>query len=196
MPHGGHKFDPTHRAHLDAPDRRGYLDPERILGAFAVGPGLHLADVGAGTGFFALPAARLVGPAGRVYAIDQAEAMLEELRARAPAASGILEVVPSTEDRIPLPDGSVDVAFLACVLHELDGPGTLRECARILRPGGRLAVVDWMKKAQDIGPPREHRLSEVEAAEVLREAGFHVSRTFPAGPHHYGIEARAEPRRG
>lgn len=196
MPHGGHKFDPAHRAHLDAPERREYLDPERILDAFAVGPGLRLADVGAGTGFFALPAARRVGPSGRVYAVEQAEAMIEDLRARAPAAAGNLEVVPSAEDRIPLPDRSVDVAFLACVLHELDGPGTLLECARILTPGGRLAVVDWMKKDQDIGPPREHRLSESEATAVLRAAGFRVERTFPAGPHHYGLEARREPRKG
>ncbi|OGS60030.1 MAG: hypothetical protein A3K59_08840 [Euryarchaeota archaeon RBG_19FT_COMBO_69_17] len=195
MPHGGHKFDPAHRAHLDAPERREYLDPERILDAFAVGPGLRLADVGAGTGFFALPAARRVGRSGRVYAIDLTEAMLEELRSRAPTAAGNLEVVPSTEDRIPLPDRSVDVAFLACVLHELDGPGTLRECARILAPGGRLAIVDWVKKDQDIGPPREHRLSESEAAAVLGAAGFRVARTFPAGPHHYGIEARPAPRR-
>lgn len=191
MPHGHRKFDPEHRAYLDSEERRGYLDPEGILEAFGVARGMRIADVGAGTGFFAIPAARRVGREGRVYAIDQAPEMISELRAKASRAEDVLEVLPSTEDRIPLPDASVDLALLACVLHELDGLGTLRECRRILRTGGRLAVVDWKKIAQDVGPPLEHRLSEAEAERLLARAGFHAVRTLPAGPFHYGIEARA-----
>lgn len=189
--HGGHKFDPVHRAHLDSPERRAYLDPERILAAFRLQPGWRVADIGTGVGFFALPAARLVGPEGRVYAVDMAPEMLEDLR-RKVASGGVANVEPllSTENRVPLDNGSVDLAFLACVLHELMGAGTLRECRRILRPRGVLAVVDWKKLDQDIGPPREHRLDEAAAHAVLGDAGFTIVRTFEAGPYHYGIEAR------
>ena len=66
MGHGGHKFDPARRGYLDSPARRAYLDPEGTLRAFGLREGMIMADVGAGTGFFALPAARLVGPRGRV----------------------------------------------------------------------------------------------------------------------------------
>lgn len=191
MRHHGHKFDPVNRAHLDSDERRAYLDPDAILGAFGVGPGMIVADIGAGTGFFAIPAAKRVGAAGRVYALDLEPQMLEDLRARA-GDTGVanIGVLRSEEERIPLPDASVDIAFLACVLHELDGPGTLRECARILKPAGYLAVVDWKKIDQDIGPPMNHRLDEREARAFLQRSGFTPARTFEAGRYHYGIESR------
>ena len=187
----GHKFDAAHRAYLDSEERRSYLDPDAILGAFGVGPGFTIVDVGAGTGFFSLPAAKRVGPSGLIYAVDVESAMLEDLRGKVAAQSlSNIRILRSQEDRIPLPHASVDVAFLACVLHELDGPGTLRECARILKPAGRLAVVDWKKIDQDIGPPVEHRLSEGEARAFLERGGFAPTRTFEAGVYHYGLEAR------
>ena len=194
MPHGGHKFDSAHRACLDSPERRGYLDPDGILSTLGVGPGMVLADVGAGTGFFTFAAARRVGPGGRVFAVDLAQEMLADVRSKIAKDGGSrVEVVASTEDSIPLPDRSVDFVFLACVLHELAGPGTLRECRRILRRQGRVGVVDWHKIDQEIGPPRAHRLSEAEARALLRRAGFATERVFEAGPYHYGIEARIAP---
>jgi ubiquinone/menaquinone biosynthesis C-methylase UbiE len=188
---GGHKFNVAHRAYLDSDERRSYLDPQRIFTRFGLSKGMRVADVGAGTGFFAIPAARIVGPAGKVYAVDLVPEMLEELQAklaREPVPN--LQAVRSTEDRIPLADGSVDFAFLACVLHELDGPGTLLECRRILTPGGRLGIVDWKKEEMEFGPPVAHRLDEDEARSVLRDAGFHPVKTFEGGRYHYGIEAR------
>lgn len=191
MSGGGHKFDVTRRAHLDSEERRSYLDARAILNAFDVQPGTHLADVGAGTGFFAIPAAELVGPKGRVYALDLSAEMLADLQAklrRTPMRN--LEPLRSTEDRIPLPDAGVDFVLMACVLHELDGPGTLLEASRILRPRGRLGVVDWRKEDMEFGPPKAHRLDEDEARQVLGDAGFTPLRTFSAGVYHYGIEAR------
>lgn len=193
--HGGHKFDPASRAHLDSPERRAYLDPDRILRSFHPEPGWRIADIGAGVGFFALPAARLVGPKGRVYAVDLAPEMLEDLRRKVASAEiGNVEPLLSTEDRIPLDEGSVDLVFLACVLHELAGAGTLLECRRILKPRGALAVVDWKKMDQEIGPPREHRLDEAEARAALQDAGFKATREFDVGPFHYAIEARIATR--
>lgn len=191
MSGGGHKFDAAHRAYLDSEERRSYLDPPAILRAFAVRAGMRLADVGSGTGFFALPAAAIVGPKGRVFAVDLSAEMLEDLRGklrRAPERN--VEAVRSTEDRIPLPDASVDFVLMACVLHELDGPATLLEARRILGPGGRLGIVDWKKEETEFGPPKAHRLDEDEARAVLSDAGFEPLRTFEAGAHHYGIEAR------
>lgn len=191
MRHRGHKFDAAHRAYLDSDERRSYLEPDAILGAFGVGPGCILADVGAGTGFFSIPASKRVGPSGRVYALDVQTPMLDDLREKV-TTEGLtnIRILQSQEDRIPLPQASVDVAFLACVLHELDGPGTLRECGRILKPTGCLAIVDWKKIEQDIGPPFKHRLDEGQARAFLKRSGFAPIRTFDAGRNHYGIEAR------
>lgn len=195
MPGGGHKFDAAHRAYLDSEERRSYLDPPSILRSFHVRAGMHVADIGSGTGFFAIPAAEMVGPEGRVYAVDLSPEMLEDLRAKLERAEGgNLEALRSTEDRIPLPDASVDFAFLACVLHELAGAGTLLEARRILKPAGRLGIVDWKKEESGFGPPKAHRLDEDEAEAVLSDAGFEPTRTFEAGVYHYGIEARVRRR--
>ncbi len=192
---GGHKFDAAHRAYLDSEERRAYLDPQKILKSFRLRAGMRVADIGTGTGFFAIPAAKLVGPRGHVYAIDLSPEMLEDLQAKLDRAKvGNLEALRSTEDRVPLPDASVDFAFLACVLHELDGPGTLLEARRVLRSGGRLGVVDWKKEDSEFGPPKAHRLDEREAKDVLAQVGFEPTRTFEAGGHHYGIEARVRSR--
>ncbi len=191
MSGGGHKFDVAHRAHLDSAERQSYLDAPSILRAFHLAAGMRVADVGSGTGFFALPAADLVGPKGRVFAVDLAPEMLEDLEAKLrmePKAN--LEALRSTEDRIPLPDASVDFVLMACVLHELDGPGTLIEARRVLVRGGRLGIVDWKKEDMEFGPPKDHRLDEREAEAVLSDAGFTPVRTFEAGAYHYGIEAR------
>ncbi len=196
MTGGGHKFDVAHRAYLDSEERQRYLDPGRILRAFRVTAGTRLADIGTGTGFFAVPAARLVGLEGHVYAVDLSAEMLEDLQGKlARQRIGNLEAVRSTEDRIPLPDASVDFAFLACVLHELDGPGTLLEARRILTPQGRLGIVDWKKEEMPFGPPKAHRLDEREVKAILADAGFRPTRAFEAGVYHYGIEARVRRRR-
>jgi len=191
VPGGGHKFHIDRRAYLDSDERRSYLDASKILRAFQLREGSSLADIGAGTGYFALPAAELVGASGHVFAVDLAPEMLEDLQAKLRSKPvPHLTVVQSTEDRIPLGDASVDFAFLACVLHELDGRGTLLECRRILRPQGRLGVVDWKKEEMEFGPPKAHRLDEHHARALLADAGFAATRTFEAGPYHYGIEAK------
>lgn len=195
MPGGGHKFNAAHRAYLDSQERRSYLEPPRILRSFRLRAGMRIVDIGSGTGFFAIPAAEMVGPEGHVYAVDLSPEMLEDLQAKLERTErGNLDALRSTEDRIPLPDASVDFAFLACVLHELDGPATLLEARRVLRPAGRLGIVDWKKEDSEFGPPKAHRLDEEEARGVLSDAGFEPTRTFEAGEHHYGIEARVRRR--
>ena len=159
MSEGGHKFHIDRRAYLDSDERKSYLDAWAILRAFGVRTGMRIADVGAGTGFFALPAAELVGPGGHVDAVDLAPEMLEDLQAKL-VRDRVQNVTAarSTEDRIPLPDAAVEFVLLACVLHELDGPGTLLEARRILRPKGVLGIVDWKKEDMEFGPPRAQRL--------------------------------------
>lgn len=182
-----HKFDPANREILHDPERRTWQDPEAILRAFGLLRGMAVADVGCGTGFFALPAAQMVGPEGRVYAADMQEEMLWALmdRLREENVRNVLPVL-SLEDLIPLPDTSVDFALLVNALHELRGDGALREVHRILRPHGVLGVVDWKKEAMERGPPVEHRLSLGEARERLARNGF-AGEEAEVGPFHYGL---------
>ncbi len=187
------KFDPKHRMDMMlSPERRRWQDPDRILEAIGVAEGMILVDIGTGPGFFALPAARKVGAAGKVYAIDVEPAMLERVRERA-EAEGItnVETMLSQEDRLPLPSGAADTALMANVLHEVEDPvKLLKEVARVLKAAGTLAVVEWNREPGEWGPPMEDRLAPEQLEALLRESGYTRVESFDVGPRHYGMLGR------
>ncbi len=127
-------------------------------------PGEVVVDLGSGGGLDVFLAAKQVGPNGRAIGIDMTTAMIE--RARANALSGgyvNVEFYQSTIDRIPLPDGSVDCVLSNCVLNLApDKPAVFREIARVLKPGGRVAVSDIALK---------HELPEAVAQSMTAYVG-------------------------
>lgn len=151
-------------------------------------PGVAIADVGAGTGLFEPLFDQAVGPHGKVYAVDLAEAFLGHLVARA-ADEGWrrVEVVACTERSVELPARSVDVVFVCDTYHHFEYPqGTLASIRRALKPGGLLVVVDFERVE---GVSSEWLLGHVRAGkEVFRaeieEAGF----TFLDEPEVRGLE--------
>ncbi|MDH7570974.1 MAG: methyltransferase domain-containing protein [Armatimonadota bacterium] len=185
-----HKFDPRNASGLENPERLRIQNPALVIRHLHVSEGMHVADVGAGTGFFTLPLADVVGPRGRVYALDVSPQMLEHLRARLDGRTQVV-ILRSEESRLPLPDSSVDRVLLANVFHELeDAPSMAREVVRILRPGGRVAVLDWAKRAAksegEPGPPMEHRVDAHQAAAALRAAGIDAFVVHePSFPYHH-----------
>jgi ubiquinone/menaquinone biosynthesis C-methylase UbiE len=118
---------------------------ERLAALLAIGPGSVVADIGAGKGEHAFALARLVGPEGRVYATE----IDPELRAKLASAAqseGLANVVvvEAFADATGLPDGCCDAAYLRHVYHHVSRPEPfLASLQRSLRPGGRLAVIDF-----------------------------------------------------
>ncbi|HZY93077.1 MAG TPA: methyltransferase domain-containing protein [Thermoplasmata archaeon] len=180
-------------ARLETPARLRSRENERLWEMVGLVRGESVADVGAGTGYFAFEAARRVGPRATVWAIDISPdlvALLEERRRawRRPR----LTPVRSTPERIPLPGAIADVVLLANFLHGAPG-GTVREATRLLKPRGRFVVVDWEKRESNHGPPLARRLSLSEAETRLRGVGLVPVAEGRLGAEHYVIVATPRP---
>lgn len=172
----GHRFSPDRRHALRSEERRQWLPPEPILRAAGIRNGEVVLDVGAGTGFWTAPLSRLVGPEGRILAVDVEPIMLDELRATiATERLTNVQIAQSEDAAIPLRSDVADFAMLGFVLHEpASPPRFLTEVRRILKPDGRILVVDWEKRTTEKGPPLEARIARDDAHALLREAGFRI----------------------
>jgi ubiquinone/menaquinone biosynthesis C-methylase UbiE len=131
---------------LVVPLRRLWQDPRSILSPY-VTEGATVLEPGPGMGFFTIELARLVGPAGRVIAVDVQPRMLAALRRRADRAGlgGRIELREARDGRLGVDDlaGKVDFALAFAVVHEVpDVPALFADLARALRPGGRLLVAE------------------------------------------------------
>ena len=163
------------------------LPAESMLRATGVSAGQVVVDLGAGPGFFTLPAARMVGSGGRVYAVDVEPPMLDLCRHRAKEAGLTnVETVHSAETHIPLPDATADRVLIAFVLHEADDVAAmLREAARLLRPGGEIAVAEWLKAEGTPGPPLDHRIGEDDLTHYAAQAGLRPVPTDHRSENYY-----------
>lgn len=192
MHHDHHAF--AHAAHaaqtLDDPARDAWQRPDEVLRALALSPSMSVADVGAGTGYFAVRLAHAV-PQGQVLATYVEPDMVRHLAERA-HREGLpnLHAVQSTPTDAGLAPGSVDAILVVHVWHHVgDRAALARQLAAALRPGGRLLVVDFDRDAHR-GPPPEMRLSPEQVVAELTAAGLDARRSPIALPEQYIVEAR------
>ena len=131
-----------------------------------------IADIGCGIGYFTIPASKIVGPEGKVYAIDISSDMLNELKEIIKDILNI-EVIKTTEKNLIIADNSINFAFISNVLHEVDDlNSTLQEIKRIMVSNGNIVIIEWKKIKSDFGPPVSHRLESSILAEKLKEIRF------------------------
>ena len=173
--------------------RKKMLPPEAVLENMGVAEGDTLLEIGAGTGYFAIPAARFVGERGRVIASDISERSLEELKSRIPPSNSNIRVLLGEEGGVDLPPASADKILMAFVLHEIeDKKAYLLEAKRLLKPGGELTVVEWDTVDSPMGPAVSERIALTEALRLAREAGFHATRYSKLNDFHYICTLKAE----
>ena len=166
-------FPPEELARLVRPQRFRRCPPFKTLKMMGLRKGMDVADIGCGPGFWTLPAARITGAAARVYACDISPRMLAAARQRA-SAGGRANITfkRSRTYRVPLAPACADFCMMSYVLHEVDDPPRLlAEAARVLRPGGILAVYEWAVVKTEKGPPLSERIGQGKMKTFFRAAG-------------------------
>lgn len=175
-------------------------------------PGMIVADFGAGSGAHVFPLAEAVGAGGRVYAVDVQRDLLRRIKNEAVRRKhdhvDVLWGDVESPGGSKLGDDSVDVVVMSNLLFQLeDKYAAFNEAGRILKPRGKLIIIDWqggvsnrdddderMAFTPSMGPHRRDIVSRTEALEFARDAGYEPVREFDVGSHHYGILLRrAEP---
>ncbi|MEN8160207.1 MAG: class I SAM-dependent methyltransferase [Myxococcota bacterium] len=153
--------------------RDDWQQPEAVLRALALPEAAVVADIGAGGGYFTERFSRAL-PAGRVFSTDVQEGMIERLEERV-RARGLtnVEVVRAGFDDPGLPERCCDLVFLSSVYKEIDGRvAYMRRVRSLLRPGGRVAVLEFRPEAPGRGPPEAVRLAPAPIVAELEAAGF------------------------
>ncbi|MCX4246556.1 class I SAM-dependent methyltransferase [Paraliomyxa miuraensis] len=203
--HDGHGHAHDHRfedaeewaKHFDDPSRDQWQRPQAVLDFIAPAPDAVVADLGAGTGYFAVHFARRV-PRGKVLANDIEPDMVRYMGERA-TKEGLGNLVPvqGKPDDPALPE-AVDIAFMCDVAHHIaDRPAFFRKVASQLLEGGRVVIVDFEKDAPDDvpGPPPAMRIDADALATELRQAGLAVTRLdHDTLPYQYILELKIADR--
>jgi ubiquinone/menaquinone biosynthesis C-methylase UbiE len=172
-----HKFNVKEMHKLDSFERRKILPPEEIL----IKAGLKIKDIfldiGCGIGYFSIPASRIIGIEGKVFALDTSSEMLEELKRRI-YKKNIKNIIPifSEPYRFPLDSNVGTFALISNVLHEVeDKISFLEETNRVLIRCGTLCIVEWQKKETERGPPLEDRIDESEIKNLLEKTNYKLT---------------------
>lgn len=170
----------------------GFAHPGKNTEAFALAPGMHVADIGCGTGAYVLFMAHEVGAEGKVYAIDVQKGLLDKVTAEAHRRhlNTITTVWANADEKggLKLRDSSLDFALLSNVLFQSEHKDNMvTEVLRVVKPLGRVAVIDWSESYGNLGPIPGHVVPEQVAREMFERHGATVDKTFSAGAHHYGI---------
>jgi ubiquinone/menaquinone biosynthesis C-methylase UbiE len=159
---------------LTRPERIEEEQPDQMLAALHLRPGMVVADIGAGVGYHAFRISVMVGPEGRVYATDIQPEMLAMLRKSA-AERGIENVVTvlSGETTTGLPKGAIDLALMVDVYHELRQPERFLDALKeALKPDGPLALVEFRGEDPNVPIKEEHKMTAAQVIRELDAAGF------------------------
>ena len=189
--HDAHRLhgDPTsYIAALDDPKRDGYQKPNEVIAALALKSGEIIADIGAGSGYFALRLASHVGQNGHVYAVDISPDMVRHLNQRIHDA-GLVNIstilAPPTNPLLPRP---VDRVLFVNVWHHIENQtGYLTLLKKALRPGGQIVMIDFHKRDLPVGPPPAMKIAREDLIRQMEANGFKVRAEHTFLPYQYFV---------
>lgn len=169
-----------------------FLDPEAVLFRTGVSRGNYVVDLGAGSGFFALASAEIVGSEGQVLVVDILESALEHVSAEARLKNlrniKTVRADLETDGVEQIEAGSADVVIIANLIYQIKDPSNLMRTAyRLLKTNGKLLVIDWNAKSTSIGPKTSERISEEQIKAIAEKMSLKFNANIEADQYHFGL---------
>lgn len=179
---------------LERSEREQEEAPSRAIDALDLKPGMVVADIGAGSGYYTSRIARRIGPAGRVYATDIQPGMLQLLdqRIKSEGLTNVTTVLGGMDDP-KLPPASIDLAIMVDVYHELQQPQLfVQRLKEAFKPGGRLVLLEFRKEDPTVPILEVHKMSVAEVKAELEAEGFTLDRVIDVLPWQHIIVLRTQ----
>jgi arsenite methyltransferase len=187
-----HQDPKAYIAMLENPQRDAEQKPEEVVKTLNLKEGAAIADIGAGSGYFSFRLARQTGASGRVYAVDINPDMILHMNRhiRETKIKNVTTVL-SDPDNPLLPDNSIDQFFVCNTWHHVSNrPHYLALMKKMLKQGGRIAIIDYKKEKLPVGPPPEMKMAREEVIKEMQDAGFKLSAEHSFLPYQYFLEFR------
>lgn len=189
--------DPDHRENKQRCGRGSFWmhDPELIFSELKLKAGDFFLDMGCGPGDYSIWASKIVGNSGIVYALDRWQDIIDDLMKRADleGLKNIKGMVSDITRSLPIKEGCIDIYFISTVLHSLDlakdSNIIFDEVYRVLKPDGRLAIIECKKEKMSFGPPLHMRLSYEELENLVKKYDFEKIKLTNLG-YNYMIQFR------
>ena len=179
---------------LERAEREEEEAPSKALDALDLKPGMVVADIGAGSGYYASRMAKRVGPSGRVYATDIQQGMIDllERRIKAEGLTNVTTVLGGMDDP-KLPPALIDLAIMVDVYHELQQPQIfLQRLKAAFKPGGRLVLVEFRKEDPKVPILEVHKMSVAEVKQELEAEGYALDQVIEVLPWQHIIVLRVK----
>jgi ubiquinone/menaquinone biosynthesis C-methylase UbiE len=179
---------------LERPEREDEEAPSKALDALELKPGMVVADIGAGSGYYSSRIAKRVGPTGRVYATDIQQGMIDILdrRIKSEGLTNITTVLGGMDDP-RLPPDSIDLAIMVDVYHELQQPQIfLQRLKGTFKPNGRLVLLEFRKEDPKVPILEVHKMSVAEVKQEMEAEGFVLDKVIDVLPWQHIIVLRVK----
>ncbi len=174
---------------LERPEREKEEQPSKLLKMLEIKPGLVIADIGAGSGYYSFRLAKQVGAKGKVLAVDIQEEMLDIIRKRMKRNRvENIEPVHGTETDPKLPEGGVDLILMVDVYHEFTFPYEMTEAlTKALKPRGRLVFVEFRREDERVPILLAHKMTEKQVLAEMAQHPLKHLKTLEALPWQHVI---------
>jgi ubiquinone/menaquinone biosynthesis C-methylase UbiE len=183
--------------HLDSTERDRYQKPSEVIDALRLKPGMAVADLGSGSGYFTRRFVEAVTETGMVYAVDVEPEMLAYTKESVIHihTAYTAEFILAQPDNPKLPFASVDLLFICNTIHHLEERSKyFRDLRSSLKPGARIAIIDFYpdERSGDLGFPKRHLVARDTIVQEMTVAGYQLAREHSFLPKQYFLEFSAK----